>query len=426
MNARPLAVAALIAPAAWLAPAAAQSTRPVAVAPDVVDAIRAADHAGQLLSVPGLPLGDDALPVLDATVADAPGPQLLFSDKPEYFRSGDGVAMREEIEPGDYRLYLYHVPTPDAGPKHVTATVENLGDAPMTLRFTDYARPPVGGDYHDIGKQGLVGLLTPGLPTDAPAEIATPRTVAPGQTVLLDPTLAGVAAQTDQLVHGLYEFTVDQPAVVSTLQTSPGVDPTEAVDTLPRLPQVLPGQHPSGAGRGRFPSADKLVTIAAPIDTSAGPVQLIVADGVRDPWVRGVDSMGAAGDGPPEEPTQNKGNYGVVYRLRLPYASPDGRGVAVLTYNARAAGKWCDYQASAVRTFSADDDAPTPGLLPTADLGVVPIPADAVRYGGPPEAVLIQTYPPAAPGETNTVELLYSPPGASCLPTPIVVVPYGP
>ena len=234
-----------------------------------------------------------------------------------------------------------------------------------------------------------------------------------------------MTATTDQLVHGLYEFTIDQPARVSTLQTAPGVDPTEAVKTLEKLPRVLPGQHPSGAGRGRFPVADKLVTLARPIDTSAGPVQLIVADGVRDPWVRGVDSLGETGAGPAEEPTENKGNYGVVYHVRLPYTSPDGRGVAVVTYNARAQGKWCGYQASAVRVLAGD--GATPGLLPTGDsnpTGVVPIPADAVRYGGPPEAVLIQTYPPAAPGQTNTIELLYSPPGASCLPTPIAVVPF--
>jgi hypothetical protein len=66
------------------------------------------------------------LPFVPANIAPDVGPQLLLSDKPEYFLTGNGLALQEDVQPGIVRLYLYHVPTPSDARKTITAEVEAL------------------------------------------------------------------------------------------------------------------------------------------------------------------------------------------------------------------------------------------------------------------------------------------------------------
>src|SRR4051812_27652248 len=50
------------------------------------------------------------LPLVPTKISPAGGPQFLFSDRPEYFLGGNGIALQEKVKPGTVRLYLYHVP----------------------------------------------------------------------------------------------------------------------------------------------------------------------------------------------------------------------------------------------------------------------------------------------------------------------------
>lgn len=365
--------------------------------------ITSASRAGERIELEGVDFG--AIPTLDVTIDDGDdSPQFLLSDKPEYFRTGDGIAMQETIDPGLVRFYLYHVPTPDAGAKKITAVIENLGDEEMTVAFEKAVVPEAGKDYHKMGKAGLVGFFSP-----SPDLAGRTLRVAPGDTKLLDPRLHAFDLETDDLVHGFYQFNIDQPARISTLQTSPGVDPAVAVHALEKLPQVLEGWHPSGAGRGLFTAnSNKTVQTNSTWDTADGSAQMIFADG-DDDWITGIDSISG-------EDAVNKGNYGVIYEMEIPYTSSDGRGVALLVYNARAGAQWCGQQALAVQLE-------TQGKLETPEHGVVELPADQVPYAGPPEAVVVQVFPSVEQGETGWIRMRYSPPGASCLPVPFVLVP---
>ncbi|MDB6020907.1 MAG: hypothetical protein JWQ04_764 [Pedosphaera sp.] len=56
------------------------------------------------------------LPVVPVKITDARCPQLLLSDKPEYFYTGNGIASQEEVKAGKVRLYIYHVPQPANDP----------------------------------------------------------------------------------------------------------------------------------------------------------------------------------------------------------------------------------------------------------------------------------------------------------------------
>lgn len=386
---------------AGLVALSAPSTMPDPVPDSAARTIAQADAVGQRLELEDVNF--ENIPKLPLNIEPAGGPQFLLSDKPEYFRTGDGIAMSERVEPGDVRLYLYHVPTPDAGPKKITAVIENLGEEAMHVKFERAIVPTPGGDYQKIGKTGLVGLFSEG------GDLSNMNlTVPAGETVLLDESLLQYDLVTNDLIHAIYEFSVDQPAQISTLQTAPGVDPTKAVNTLEKLPPVLPGHHPSGAGRGLFETSAIDLTTEGTWDTADGAAQVIFADG-DDHWIEGRDSISG-------EPSLNKGNYGVIYRMRIPYRSSDGRGVSLLVYNPRAGAKWCGVQAVAVKLLSE-------GQLDAGETGIAELPGDAVRYAGPPEAVLVQHYPPAGEGEEGVIELLFSPPGASCLPVPFVLVP---
>ena len=99
-------------------------------------------------------------------------------------------------------------------------------------------------------------------------------------------------------------------------------DPEQAsasiIETLPKLPGALPGKRAgSGAGRGLFLKSNFAVTNEPGfvLDTSNGPMQLILADGKHDGWIQGRDSIENRDD------ARDAGNYGVLYRVRLTRAS---------------------------------------------------------------------------------------------------------
>ena len=50
------------------------------------------------------------------------------------------------------------------------------------------------------------------------------------------------------------------------------------------------------------------------------------------------------------------------------------------------------------------------------------LPREQIRFGAFPNAVLIRKYPAGS----GIIKLTYSPPGASCLPLPLLLVPYKP
>jgi hypothetical protein len=234
---------------------------------------------GDILKIPNLGYG--ALPHLPVSIQPASlPPQLVFSDMPEYFKTGDGIALQEEVQPGVIRLYTYHVPTEGAGNKIITSLLENRGSSPLTLRFLRYAFPAPSGHYLLVGKQGLQQFFSG---TQLPA----PRTILPGEILPIDVAMDQQPVRDPQLVHGFYEFEIDQPGRISVLQRSPAQSNAQALQELPKLPRILPGQStPSGAGRGLFPDSARDVTNFATttIDTAAGNQRLVIADGHRDPW----------------------------------------------------------------------------------------------------------------------------------------------
>ncbi|MDB6112351.1 MAG: hypothetical protein JWR69_4101 [Pedosphaera sp.] len=369
------------------------------ISPPTTNALLAGKQ-GDIVLLPELWATQATLPVIPLSISPADGPQFLFSDHPEYFRDGNGIALQEEVKPGLIRLYLYHVPDPAAGPKTITAVIENFGQAPLKLHFLRYAFPKPGKDYYRIGKTGLIDFFN-----SQPERTA--RTIPPGQRLPLDPKLDQTVVTRDDLVHGFYEFEIDQPARVTVFQRDPGQNSVEVMDRLPRLSKYPLQDQGNGAGRGLFLTSNFDVSgqDGFNLDTARGPMQLVLADGRHEPYIQGHDSLAT------NAPAHNHGNYGVLYRIQIKRSSSDGRALAVLATK-RGGGKWCGAQAGAVQISS--------GIWPN---GTVPIPSNRVTYGNAGEMVVLQVFPPLPKGRSETIEILYSPPGASCIPTPLLFVP---
>lgn len=363
---------------------------------EVVGAILNAT-AGQSVNVAGI--APSTYPRLQYTTEAQTGIQYIISDDPEYIRVPEAVAIRERVEPGSVRLYVYNVNgvrEPEKMPRRINSTIRNLGAETLTVNFLRYATHPPTTNYFGVAKKNLRAFQEsrPGPTLTVPA----------GATMALDPALEEQIALFDELVHGWYEFTIDQPAEISVVQTDPETSSAAAAE---RITEILAPKSLSGAGRGLFKTANLNVTVKRDqvVDTARGPVQLVIADGEQDPWVVGHDSYTNA-------PSTLKGNYGVLYEVELERASSDGRALALLTWNFRAGSQWCGGMANVIRV----SDGKFPG-------GLVDVPSDQLVTREFPEMVLLQVFPPLPKGEKETVRITYSPPGASCLPTPLIFLP---
>ncbi|MDB5108946.1 MAG: copper amine oxidase [Mucilaginibacter sp.] len=327
-----------------------------------------------------------------------PGPQFIISDDPEYIRVPEAIALREAVQPGAVRLYVYNVngvKEPNKIARKITAVIKNTGTGIMHLRMLKYASEKPSGNYFQIGKQGLADYFA-----SVPENMT--RSVKPGEAIAIDEKLEKNSVNYDELVHGFYEFVIDQPGEISVIQTDPK---TPGPLALKRIKTVLPTSH-NNAGRGLFGVSNYQVITGGVLDTKNGVTEIIMADGKKDPWVKGVE--GGSGD-----QAELAGNYGVMYHVKMKWKSSDGKGLALVTWNSRSGdSQWCGGMAATMVVSKGKFDQ-----------GIIKLPSDQLVTKGAQEAILIQVFPPSADGAEQTIDFTYSPPGASCLPTPLVFIP---
>ena len=358
---------------------------------------------GQKLNVSELTLSNKTTATLDMKRVSKPGVKFLLSDMPEYFRTGNGIAMQERVSKGTVRLYTYHVPTPDAPKKKITAVIENLGTKPMKFKFTRYAFPKPGGFYQKLAKEGMHDFLSGKVPFKGI------RKVNPGDRMVIDPQMDKYVTKKDDLVHGWYEFEISEGSRITVFQCDPKDNSLTVIDNLPKLPRKFKDHKRDGAGRGLFEEVDFDVTPADEkyvFDTAEGIKQILVADGKRDPWITGYDHIQDRRD-------VNKGNYGCLYNIKLKWKSSDGKGVALVAYTSKGSGKWCRKRSMVVKVNHGMSKG-----------GIIDVPSKEVLWDEYPEAVLIQKYAPKAKDKVQTIELQFTPPGASCLPIPFALIPF--
>jgi hypothetical protein len=352
--------------------------------------------AGEVVHLREFARSRSQLPLLPIRVSDLPGPQFLISDHPEYFRS-NGISLQEQVKPGAVRLYIYHVPEPANPPKVITAVIENLGTNRMSVRSVRRAFPHPGRDYPRIVKQALAAYF------DSAPEPAT-RRVEASRAIVLDAEMDKTWAGKGELVHGFYEFDIDQPARITVFQKDQGQESLTFYKALPKLAATGKG---NGAGRGLFGTCERAVTNAGGsiYDTASGPMRVVLADGRKDAWVRGTDGITG-------EEARDAGNYGLMYHIHLAWQSSDNRGLGVVMTRTGSSSSGCGKVGAAVEV--AGEGRPPQTIL---------LPANAISFGEPGEAVLIQKFVAPPERKEGVIEFTYSPPGAACIPTPFLLVP---
>lgn len=354
-------------------------------------------NQGEIVTLPGFITKD--FPRINYDKMILPGPQYLISDDPEYIREPEAISMRESVQAGSVRLYIYNVngvKEPKKIDRKITAVIKNTGSSPMHIRMLKYSSQEPSTNYFKVGKEGLADYFA----SNGNQEV---RTVQPGGVISIDEKLENNVVKFNELVHGLYEFVIDQPGEISILQTDPS---TSGPNALSQINTVLPPKSHSGAGRGIFGVSNYKIENDKILDTKDGAVQLIVADGKVDPWVIGKESTSG-------QKAHLAGNYGVMYDMEIKWKSSDGKGLALVTWNSRAGNnKWCGGMATSMIVGKGKYDG-----------GIVQLPSNQLITKKAPEAILIQVFPPGQNGEEKTIRLKYSPPGASCLPTPFIFIP---
>ena len=327
-----------------------------------------------------------------------PGPQFIISDDPEYIRVPEAIVLKEPVQPGAVRLYVYNVNAvkePQKIDRKITAVIKNTGKAPMHLRMLKYSSQKPSTNYFHIGKQGLADYFA----SNGSEEIIT---IQPGKTAAIDKKLEKNIVKFDELVHGFYEFVIDQPGEIAILQTSPSTAGPVAFNSIKT---ILPTSH-KNAGRGLFGVSNYKILNKEVVDTKNGISQFILADGVNDPWVVGKESTSG-------QLSKLAGNYGVMYDIEMKWKSTDGKGLALITWNSRSGdNQWCSGMAASMVVSK--------GVFKE---GIIQLPSDQLITRGSPEAVLVQIFKPENGKEEQTLKLTYSPPGASCLPTPLIFIP---
>lgn len=348
---------------------------------------------GAIVSLPGVL--DTQTPGLKYSKSSVGKMQLLMSDDPEYIADTAAIVLKEKVEAGDVRLYLYNVNgvvIPAKMDRKIIAVIKNTGSRDMHFYMKRSTSLSPSENYYEIGKMGLAGYFS--------SKSQPKRVVKPGETVLIDPSLDKKVAAYNQLVHGLYEFQIDQPGEVTILQTAPESNYKEAAS---RITHIVPPAH-ANAGRGLFSPVDYKVKVTDTLDTKNGARVLTIADGKIDPWIVGKESNF-------NNRVELAGNYGVMYDIVIPWESTDGRSLALLTWNPLSGiDRWCDGMANSMVV----SDGKFKG-------GVAILPSDALAVKKSPDAILVQVFP--AKKELQYIHLKYSPPGASCLPTPLVFLP---
>jgi hypothetical protein len=314
--------------------------------------------------------------------------QLLLADNPEY-DSDSGVLLRETVNPGTVRVYMYQVISGNPG-KVVSIVLSNPASTAMNVKFARCARTGPSTDYNHVAQKVLYAFM------NSSGNCANITVPANGKAVL-DPALEKVTVSGDQLTHGIYEFSVDQAATISVIAHDSGQSSVDVIDSLPVL-----ARNENGSGRGLFPTTNFTVAAKA-FSTANGAQQLIMADGKTDPWISGHDTLAGL------DSVQDVGNYGAMYRVSLPYSTPDGRGFALALSNPTGASDVCRYMATAVTVNGTAVMAPSSG---------------SEMLSAPPQAIILAKIPALAQGASGTLDILFSPPGAACLPAPVMLIPY--
>lgn len=316
------------------------------------------------------------------------GGKLVFSDSPEsptttgklYYDNGVAATSGTTYN----RVFVYHVNN-SGSTKRFTVVIKNTGNSSGTLTVQKKGTAGPTTSFLYAGKLGFERWLN--------SASGSGVNVAKNTWVRLDSTFDTTNVSNGSLLHGIWDYSFNQPHEIAVCMLNTGDSPTSA---CPSASVLSRDSHV----RGTFPYADKVYDTASgiTINTLDDIQQFPVAGGTtNDSFAVGVDDT----DGSSQTLS---GNYGILYRIHLATTSSDGRNLGFLI-NPRA-GQW----GGALFTLAG---------ITTG--GVFLIPPTSSSTGDNTKGAVEGKY---NPGSGLTTWAQFMPTGGSAFPVRWVAVPY--
>lgn len=228
------------------------------------------------------------------TVEDGGG-TLLFSDSPEYVEQ-DGI-LYSDVVTGAGRIFYYHLNNTSQN-KKIAVVLENEGKYTSIMNISREALSAPSDDYLWVGKTAQHQFME--------SRANKNLFIFPGKRKVMSEVMANTVVRPGQLVNGIYDFTTDGPVRLSVIMYPAGEDPLAFMQRARVLPK---DEHRL---RGTYKGMNRIIKAAKVYNPQMdGAVFIPLADNDRDAYRYGIDAT----DG---SETQNYGNYGVMYELRVP------------------------------------------------------------------------------------------------------------
>ena len=334
---------------------------------------------------------DSTLPMKmwDVKAKDTGG-TLLFSDSPEYVKTG-GILYSDTVK-GDARVLYYHL-NDSPTQKKVAVILENPGKEIATVQVTRGGSSEPSSDYLKVGKETQIEYFND--------KINQTISVLPGCSRLLQMEMDSKILYPGQLVYGVYDFNANKDVKVSVLMYPVTESPFEYIKKAEVLPK---DEHRL---RGTFAGMDRVIRSERKYNPKRdGIVYFPIGDNVKDTYRKGIDAT----DG---STVVNYGNYGVLYHIEIPTEGP----IDTQYYLSPLGGVYAGAMSVEVPNSKKS------GLLLT--------PNDKIFFGdhtpgNMPDSAITRETELANLGSYDSgrqVSFQYSPPGASNLPVNIILMP---
>lgn len=230
---------------------------------------------------------------------------LYRSNSPETVKA-DGILYQDRVA-GGARIFAHHINKTSSNMRFYIL-VQNVSDEPTTLSVQHVGIAGPSTSPQQTGKMGTVRYF------ESFADEKTTETyLKPNEMKIVVPELNQISFKPEQ-VYTLYaDFNAD-----STVEyTVVGIDANKDVfKALPNLPFLAKDEHI----RGTYDDADITFTVEESVGEKVG--RLVLADSSQD--ISGSDMITL-------EDQRNKGNYGVLYRIRLNKVAPN----TLISFNSR-------------------------------------------------------------------------------------------
>lgn len=252
--------------------------------------------------------------VFPEVIKEVPG-TMIMSDSPEVVKR-DGILYRDTID-GQGRIMFHHINGYDAGNysgdnRRLVLIADNPTDEPITVTIKKKTVKGPATDVLAIGQKLLYDFFK--------SEQVETITLKPGERQYIYDSKA-VKWTNGQCLSGMMDIETTGPVIFSSLSVQHGVT-LEQMYEMELLPKDV---HP----RGTFNATE--IQYKLTLDPSK-PTKLLIGTGTDD-WLNGRDAITL-------EEVQNRGNFGITYRITITASEDTGIILNPRATSFKGAIKW--------------------------------------------------------------------------------------